>query len=73
MDVVGRQDQDNINSVFTLSGSVVSLKSGGHRIYWRQRKTAYELPNDPDQGFKAMVKLGFLRLGKIKLIIILIL
>ena len=62
-EVVGRSDQDDITSPLSLSGVVIALKSGGHRIYWRGRKVAYELSADEDSGFDALIKLGFLTLG----------
>jgi hypothetical protein len=61
--VVGRSNQDDITSPISLSGVVVAVRGGGHRIYWSGRKVAYELPVDEDNGFEALVTLGFLILG----------
>jgi hypothetical protein len=63
-EVVGRSDQDDITSPICLSGFVISLKNNaGHRIYWRSRQIAYELPANDDNGLDAMIKLGFVVLG----------
>ena len=65
-EVLGRSNQDDITSPICLSGFVISLKNdAGHRIYWRGRKTAYELPANEDSGLDALIKLGFVVLGYI--------
>ena len=62
--IIGRSDQDNVTSPFALTGVYVSLKAGGHRIYWQGVKEPYEIPRDEDKGLESLIAIGYLKLGE---------
>ena len=65
--VLCREDRKNIRTPFATEGQLIELSSGGHRIYWKnKRKPEDFLTDDEDKTFPALLDIGWFSYGRIE-------
>ena len=64
--VLGRSIPNDMSSSFTRQGQVVSIRNGGHRIYWKNKRGGEFYPdNPPDKSFERKLDGGWIAFGEI--------
>ena len=65
--MLGRQNSDDITTPLTRAGTLIELKSGGHRVYWKGKgkEVTEEFPQCDDKGFHALLNIGWFEMGEL--------
>ena len=65
--MLGRQDSDDITTPLTRAGTLIELRRGGHRVYWKGKgkEVAEDFPLCDDKGFYALLSIGWYELGEL--------
>lgn len=65
--MLGRQDSDDITTPLTRAGTLIELRQGGHRVYWKGKgkEATEEFPQCEDKGFHALMSIGWYELGEL--------
>ena len=65
--MLGRQNRDDITTPLTRAGTLIELRRGGHRVYWKGKgkEVTEEFPQCDDKGFHALMSIGWYEMGEL--------